>query len=259
MSNTFFSEDNYSTAPGRERLLHRLLFRSRVYYIMRFIFVVFRYWPAARKRSFYFETWRETSFRVFRIMEDCGGCFNIKGLLNIQRTEGPVVFVANHMSTMETLVLICIIFPHKRPAFVVKEQLLSIPFFKAYLKKCIGVTRKSPSEDFKQVMTRGSEMISKGYSIIVFPQARRSMTIDPSRFNTLGIKLARRNNVPVIPIALKTDFWKDGKILKDFGPLDQNQPIHFEFGAPKHIKGSGKEEHKQIILFIKSRLDEWGK
>jgi len=257
MSKSFFPQDNYITAPGRERLLHRLLFRSRLYYILRFSLIVFRFWPQARRGHFDFDTWQEASFRVFKAVEDCGGRFRITGFANIQKAEGPVVFIANHMSTMETLVLPSLIFPRKKPVFVIKEQLQRVPFFGVFVRRCIAVTRKSPAEDFKQVMTHGAAALLKGHSVIVFPQATRYPGLDPSKFNTLGIKLARKNHVPVIPIAIKSDFWTTGKILKDFGPLDHSKTIHFEFGEPLHIKGAGKQEHQQIISFIQTRLDQW--
>ncbi len=256
---SFFTQDCYNTPPGREQLLHKLLLRSRIYYIIRFLGVVFGYWPAARRGDFDMETWHKAAFHIFKILEESGGRFSIRGLSSFRKTEGPVVFVSNHMSTTETLILPAMIYPYKNPVFVIKEQLLHIPFFGAFLQECIAVTRKSPSEDFKQVMTMGAEMISKGYSIIIFPQATRNVTFDPSTFNTLGIKLARRSNVPVIPLALKTDFWKEGKIVKDLGPLDQKKILHFEFGEPMNIEGNGKKEHEQIVSFIKSRVEAWGR
>jgi len=239
--------------------MHRLMLRSRAYYMLRFFYIVLRYWPAARTGRFGPEAWQESSYRVFKIIEDCGGQFQIDGLSNLQRTDAPVVFVANHMSTLETLVLYSIIFPRKMPVFVVKEQLFSVPFFGAYLTYtgCIGVTRRSPSEDFRQVMLRGSERLGQGYSPIIFPQATRSTVLDPSKFNSLGIKLARRGGVPVIPVAVKTDFWTTGSIMKDFGPLDRSKTIHFEFGPPLDVPGQGRHEHEQVMAFIRERLARW--
>lgn len=252
-----FTHDRYTTPEGREKLLHRLLLRSRIYYILRFVSVVFGYWPEARAGGLNQQAWCRAAYDIFKAIEDCGGRFDITGLDNLKTTQGPVVFVANHMSTLETLVPPAFIYPYKKPVYVIKEQLLTVPFFGAYVQSCIGVTRKSPSEDFKQVMTRGAEKIGKGYSVIVFPQATRSPTFDPEKFNSLGVKLAKRCKVPAIPIALKTDFWGTGALIKDFGPLHPGRTIHFEFGTPLEIHGSGKEEHEQIMEFIRSRLESW--
>lgn len=254
---SIFSGDRYITPYGKEKLPHRLLFRSRIYYILRFVYVVFHYWPIARHGGLDQKAWSRAAFDIFRAIEDCGGRFHITGLDNLSKTDGPVVFVGNHMSTLETLVPPAFMYPRKKPVYVIKEQLLTVPFFGAYVQQCIGVTRKNPSEDFKQVMTRGGDKIAQGFSIIVFPQATRSPVFDPEKFNSLGVKLAKRCKVPVIPIAFKTDFWGTGKLIKDFGPLDINKTIHIEFGEPLEIHGSGKEEHEQIMEFIKGRLEGW--
>lgn len=238
--------------------MHRLLLRSRIYYIARFIAVVLRHLQLARAGAFDHERWNRAAYEVFCIIEECGGRFDIRGLDNLRLTDGPVVIVANHMSTLETLVPPAFIYPYKKPIYVVKEQLFKVPLFGMYLKNCIGVTRKNPAEDFRQVMTRGTEKIHAGNSVIVFPQATRSPTFDPDRFNSLGVKLAKRSGVPVIPLALKTDFWGTGKLIKDFGPLHPGRTIYFEFGAPMEIHGSGKEEHEQIMEFIRGRLARWG-
>ncbi|MCX8043932.1 MAG: 1-acyl-sn-glycerol-3-phosphate acyltransferase, partial [Desulfobacterota bacterium] len=213
MAIPLFPNDCYHTPPGRERLAHRLLLRTRIYYITRFIRVVFRYLPDARAGTFDHEKWCRAAYEVFRIIEECGGCFDIRGLKNLQKSDTPVVIVANHMSTLETLVPPAFIYPYKKPIYVVKEQLFNVPLFGLYLKNCIGVTRKHPAEDFRQVMTRGADKIQAGNSVIVFPQATRSPTFQPEKFNTLGVKLAKRCGVPVIPLALKTDFWGTGKLI----------------------------------------------
>ena len=99
--------------------------------------------------------------------------------------------------------------------------------------------------------------LKSGQSVIVFPQSTRDTVFNPENFNSLGIKLAKKNKVPVIPLALKTDFWTSGKIFKDFGPLDVSRKIFFEFGESFEIKGSGKEEHQRVVEFIKGRLEKW--
>ena len=73
----------------------------------------------------------------------------------------------------------------------------------------------------------------------------------------LGIKLAKRANVPVIPIALKTDAWGVGQRFKDFGKIDPLKPVRICFGDPLDLKGSGKEDHKFIIEFITGKLNDW--
>ena len=72
------------------------------------------------------------------------------------------------------------------------------------------------------------------------------------------MKLAKRADVPIIPVALKTDFQQPGRLCKDFGPVDRSKTIRFEFGGPITVTGNGKETHKEIVQFIVTRLRQWG-
>jgi 1-acyl-sn-glycerol-3-phosphate acyltransferase len=62
----------------------------------------------------------------------------------------------------------------------------------------------------------------------------------------------------VVPLALKTDAWGNGKLMKEFGRIDPSRTAHLVFGAPLRIQGRGSEEHEDIIRFITSKLKEWG-
>ncbi len=248
---------SYKTEGKSPNGIYAFLLRSRFYYVSRFLQIMFSNWAVAKKRGFSQETWHNAAWEIIKVLEKCGGRFDIKGLANISKVKGPVVFIANHMSTMETFIFPALTYPRKKTVFILKQSLTKIPFFKEFLKDCIAVTRKSPSDDFKTVITKGSEVLNKGFSVIVFPQATRYKTVDEKSFNSLGIKLAKKAQVPVIPVALKTDFWGSGLILRDFGHLDPTKTIFFEFGEPFSVTGSGKQEHERVIDFIRSRLELW--
>jgi 1-acyl-sn-glycerol-3-phosphate acyltransferase len=81
----------------------------------------------------------------------------------------------------------------------------------------------------------------------------------PEKFNSIGIKLAKRAGVAVVPLALKTDAWAPGKFLKDFGPIDPSRKVHFAFGEPVSVEGSGREQHETVVAFIQGKLEEWNK
>lgn len=110
----------------------------------------------------------------------------------------------------------------------------------------------------KKVMTEGKKILAKGTSIVIFPQNTRMVEFIPGQFNTLGIKLAKSAGLPVVPVAIKTDFWGNGKILKDLGVVHRDQPIHMFFGSPFSIKGNGKDEHQQVTDYIIHHLRELG-
>ncbi len=215
---------------------------------------------AASKGLYDDEQWASCSHDAIVAAENAGCDVNIIGLENISKTEGPVIFIGNHMSIFETFALACMIMPYKKPAFIIKRELLEYPFFGKVMMaiKHITVSRKNPKDDFNDVMEQGAALISQGYSPVVFPQATRMHDFIPEKFNSIGIKLARKVNVPIIPIALKTDFWNNGRFIKDLGSIKRNK-IFFEFSPALKIIKAGKEEHEKIISFIQSKLSEWGK
>jgi len=60
-----------------------------------------------------------------------------------------------------------------------------------------------------------------------------------------------------VPVAIKTDFWGNGKIIKEIGRIDHTKEIHIKFGEPFTIRGNGKEENQNVINFIVENLKLW--
>ena len=207
------------------------------------------------------EKWAESSFEIIHALENIGASIEISGLENLKNFDGPAVFISNHMSTLETLVLPSIIQPLKPVTFVVKESLVKMPVFGPIMRSRdpILVGRTSAREDLRAVMERGAEKLRNGQSIVVFPQSTRSFAFNPEEFNSLGIKLALKANVPIVPIALKTDAWGIGKKIKDFGPIDIRKKIYFAFGEHMTIQNRGADEHRKVINFITEHLNAWSK
>ena len=260
MKKGFFETDSYHTKKNTPRfLLDRLSFNTRFYFMLKYFSIVLKSRSAAIKGQYDTEAWALSSYNVFKLIEGCGGAFHFTGLENLNKCLGPVVFISNHMSTLETMVFPCIIAPQMKVTFVVKESLVKHPFFGPIMRSQspIVVSRSNSRADFQTVIKRGQELISNGTSIIIFPQSTRTVEFIPKEFNTLGVKLARNAKAQVIPVAIKTDFWGNDKYLKDLGPINRSKPIHMAFGEPLCIEGSGKEENEFIIEFISSHLAKW--
>ena len=260
----FFPGDSYQTPDDRRRFLTDKIFCwTRWPFYVRFLSVVLRSKALSQKGLYTQEAFADASYRIFRDIEGCGGRVRITGIDNIRKTQGPVVFIGNHMSTLEAVILPCIIAPLKPLTFIVKQKLIDGILFGPIMSAIdpVAVTRTDPRKDLTDVLTRGPEKIAGGRSLVIFPQAAaraRSVTFNPAMFNSLGVKLAARAGVPVIPVALKTDFWGSGRIFKDLGKIRRKEPIYFEFGEPFTVSGRGKQEHERITEFIASRLRSWG-
>jgi len=256
-----FPDDSYDTptALRRDFCDHYLCGGSRWYFYLRNFYIFFQSGNCGKRGQLTGERQVFYSNKNIRLIERCGGRIHLRGLNHLSAVDGPVMLIGNHMSLLETAIFHSIVRPRRDFTFVIKEGLLKVPFFGNIMRSldAIAIGRANPRDDLRIVLTRGKEVLQSGRSIILFPQSTRSESFDPRKFNSIGIKLARNAGVPVIPFALKTDFLGNGKWLKDFGPLRRDHDIYFEFGEPMPITGDGKENHQQIIAFIKSRLQSW--
>jgi len=256
----FFKENTYQTPKKVHRyFMDKMMLGGRWWFYYRYIKLVLKYRFLALAGKYNDEEWAKSSFEIHQEIEKCGGKIHIDGLENIENEEGPVVFVGNHMSTAETQLLPGIIEPIKNLTFVVKEALVKGntwgPIMRA--RNPIVVAQRNAREDMVTVLHKGAELIKKGRSVFLFPQGERTRSFNCDTFNTLGIKLAKKANVKIIPVALKTDYWGNGIISRTFGPIRRRKKIYFSFGKAQSIVGNGKELHKEIISFIHDKLVSW--
>jgi 1-acyl-sn-glycerol-3-phosphate acyltransferase len=254
----FSYKDNiYQTPSGSASWFSRQFPTPNFY--RKFFWNVCRSSLIARLGNYDEREWSRTSFDVQRALESVGVHTEISGVEHIRQLGSPCVFVGNHMSMLETMVLPAIIQPIRDVTFVVKKSLLEYPVFRHVVRARdpIAVSRENPREDFKTVMQSGMERLQNGSSVVVFPQTTRSLTFDPAQFNTIGLKLALKAKVPMVPIALKTDAWRNGKWLKDIGQIDPTKKVHFAFGPPLKIEGRGTVQQKEATDFIQAKLNDW--
>ncbi|MCK5801571.1 MAG: 1-acyl-sn-glycerol-3-phosphate acyltransferase [Lentisphaeria bacterium] len=213
----------------------------------------------AKRGAYGDEDWAKSSWDMLHAMERVGMRFEVSGLENLRDLQQPAVIVGNHMSMLETLILPGIVRPFLPVTFVIKQELLDYPFFKYVMRSRdpIAVGRANPREDLKAILNGGLERLKNGISIIVFPQTTRMQKFDATQFNSIGVKLAQRAQVPVVPLALKTDAWQNGRVIKDFGRIDRTRTVHFAFGEPMLLEKRGNEGHEAVIQFVTDKLQEW--
>jgi 1-acyl-sn-glycerol-3-phosphate acyltransferase len=250
-------KDEYITPP--EILKRRI--SPTIYFFYNMLRILFYSNRQATKGLYNSVRWYNSSVDTRESLERAGVKMHFSGMNNIKAVDSPAVFIANHMSTLETVVLPSIIQSAKQVLFVIKEELTKYPLFGpvASAREPILVGRENPREDLRIVLEEGSKKIQEGKSVIIFPQKTRSLVFDPELFNSLGTKLAKRNKMPVVPIALLTDAWGNGKYIKEAGKIDTQKTVYISFGEPMFISGNGSEEHQAIINFISQKLREWGR
>ncbi len=254
-------QPRYETPAGRPRtLLARISpWPELALYAPVLAIVIRSRWQVARGR-YDGDHWVASSKTILRALEGVGMRVTIEGLEHLRGLDGPAVFVGNHMSTLETFVLPAVIHPVRPVTFVVKASLLRYPLFGPILgsRNPIAVGRRNPREDLATVFREGQERLARGVSVIVFPQTTRSTRFDPGRFNSIGAKLAARAGVPLVPLALRTDAWGNGRRIKDFGPVRPGLPVRFRFGPPIPPDRKGTEAHRACVAFLRETLAGWG-
>lgn len=248
-------KDIYVTSSSEKKLFPTIKFYSHLFYIVYTSSV-----KAGRKKYGDIE-WANSSFSVFETLESLGVKFNINGFNHIRNLETPCVFIANHMSTLETFVLPAFINPLKKIVYVVKKELVDYPIFGKVnnSRDPIVVGRKNPREDLITVFDEGKNRLNSGKSVVIFPQKTRRSYVDFSEFNSLGVKLAIKNNVPIIPLAIISDAWENGKRVKDFGKINTDKEVVFSFGEPIFNNKNSEEIQKLIKDYIKQVLSKFSR
>ena len=251
-------QGRYRSPPRRVSAFARAFPGARFY--SRVVSIVVRASRCAQRGAYDTAAWVASSREILRALEEVGVRVEVDGAAGFRALDTPCVFVGNHMSTLETFVLPGIVASSRETTFVVKESLVDYPVFKHVMRARNPVTvgRDNPREDLKAVLEGGEARLRAGTSMIVFPQTTRGLVFDPAAFNTIGVKLARRAGVPVVPVALKTDAWGNGKRLKDFGRIDPAKTVHFAFGDPIPVVGRGAVEHQAVVDFVAAHLRRWG-
>ncbi len=208
------------------------------------------------------DKWAHYCFASLQKAEKYGTDVILDGWDNRKNHNGPVVYLANHMSTLETVMLPFVLLAYGPIGTVVKQSLSHLPFLTraAAHMGLIPIGRKSPREDLMTIFNVCGERIKNGTSIIIYAQGTRQPVFSRKSWGSIGTKLAEKSGVPVVPIAVKTDIQPtrpDGKgWFKDFGTVDPSKTIRLSCGPV--LTGKSKEMQQASFEWIKSRLDEWG-
>jgi lysophosphatidate acyltransferase len=145
-----------------------------------------------------------TTARAFKYVMalTTGITFEVEDPNNYLETVRPAVFIGNHQSELDVLMLGCM-FP-KYCSVTAKKQLRLIPFLGWYmtLSGTVYIDRKN-SKDARQAMAgAASEIQRRKQSVYMFPEGTRSYAKEPGLlpFKKGAFHLAVQAGVPIVPV-----------------------------------------------------------
>lgn len=143
---------------------------------------------------------------------------------------GPVIVLAKHQSAFETLAFQRIFPPQ---VWVLKRELLWVPFFGWGLAMLepIAIDRKAGRKALQQLLSDGTQRLSRGRWVVIFPEGTRMAPGARGRYAPGGAILAERSGYPVLPVAHNAgEFWprrgfvkRPGTVRIVIGPLIESR------------------------------------
>jgi long-chain acyl-CoA synthetase len=189
----------------------------------------------------------------------------VEGLEHLEKLDEPVIFAANHQSHMDTPAIMWAL-PARwryRVAPAMAKEFFKAHFYPAqytrrqwftnslnyYLSSLFFNAFPLPQREAgaRQTLRYVGELIGDGYSILIFPEGRRSEDGRIDRFLPGVGMMASRLGVPVVPVRI------DGldKVLHLKWKFPQPGPVRVAFGAPLRLSG---EDYAALAHEIEHRV-----
>lgn len=150
----------------------------------------------------------------------------VRGRENLPAT--PSVILAKHQSAWETVALQDLVPEDTYCVFVLKKELLRLPFFGWGLAalQMISIDRAAGREALNQVVEQGADRLRRGFWIIVFPEGTRVAPGETRRYKPGGAYLAAHTGARVVPVAHNAgELWprnafvkRPGHVVVSIGP-----------------------------------------
>lgn len=176
----------------------------------------------------------------------------IKGLNNLKDIQTPTIFIANHLSNSDGLVLGKILKDFD-PTFVAGVKLSKNPT----TNLAVGIYKTAPikpntadKEGLKNIM----QLIKKGESIIIFPEGTRSREGKMIEAKKGILLIAKLTKAPIVPIGI----WGTEKLLpinesgnmsdEKFNYAEVNVNIGEQFALPKKENKEDKKDYEERVI-----------
>jgi long-chain acyl-CoA synthetase len=175
----------------------------------------------------------------------------VEGLEHLQGITGPVLFAANHQSHLDVPTIMAAL-PARwryRVAPAMAKEFFKAHFFPQehgrfawftnslnyYLAALVFNAFPLPQREAgaRQTLRYIGELVEDGYSVLIFPEGRRTDAGEIDRFRPGVGMIAARLDLPVVPVRL------DGleRVLHHSWLMARPGRVRVAFGEPLHLKG----------------------
>lgn len=147
--------------------------------------------------------WARSNIWLLRVV--CGIKVEFRGLEKIP--AGPLIVSSKHQSFWETFALWPLL---SDPAFIMKRELVWIPFFGWYAWKAamISVDRGKGSQALADMNASARAELARNRQIVIFPEGTRRPPGAEPRYKYGVAHLYTETGVPCLPVALNSGlFW----------------------------------------------------
>ncbi|WP_300381933.1 lysophospholipid acyltransferase family protein [Clostridium sp.] len=187
---------------------------------------------------------KTTKFIVNKFLKKYAN-IKIEGIENIDKVEGPKIFICNHLSNADGLILDKILKEKYDPTFVAGAKLSGDPITRLGIEMVKNVKIKPNSAD-KEAITTIVKLVKGGENLMIFPEGTRSRTGSMIEGKKGVLLIARLTKAHIIPISMTgteilLPIGKDGNMGgENFNHAD----IKIKFGEPISLPNKEKEEDK---------------
>ncbi len=185
-----------------------------------------------------------------KVLKVAGVKLTIKGLDNLEQGKS-YIYTSNHFSLFDIPVIIAAVPDNVR--IIYKEELEKVPFFGWGLRAgpYIAVNRSDPRKSMKSIEA-AVESISKGDSVIVFPEGTRSPDGSLQDFKRGAFMLASRAAKPIAPIGIINS----NNVLPPKSKQISAGGVEVIFGEPIYEHPATKEAEKELLNRVHAIISE---
>jgi 1-acyl-sn-glycerol-3-phosphate acyltransferase len=161
------------------------------------------------------KSWGRTSNWLLRVV--AGVKVEYRGLEKIP--PGALLVASKHQSFWEAFTLLTLF---DDPAFIVKRELMWIPFFGWLLWKAdqVPVDRKAKGGAMAGMIASARKALGTGRQIVIFPEGTRTAPGAPPAYKSGVTHLYAAAGVPCLPVALNSGlYWPRRKFLRRPGTI----------------------------------------